>query len=447
LKTFFFFVRRRCAALSTLSCFGMAFATSQPALAAEPPPDFGKDVQMAPFVVSGKKLSVAVHARTGSDRRYGEKFAEEVLEIAYYTAPQAGGKGLVIVGREGEPHPVEIMRKFLALAEGGQLGPELAAKAADISALMKELKGTLHLDDETVKASPPAPDVKAGKDGKAEVKFKPTFDLLMPALPLPLEGAMAKLYLLSWSEGFDAARVDHKLRSITAADLQGGELSRYDWVFYLPPRDAYVPIQNTLVKEAMKQKNMGLLKRAAFRSALAMFKPAIKKAVEAMRRGMLYMTVLRAESGFSREDIKDLTGAYVKVLLPDFKYTAGSERDRAFAAIDAQKLANEDYAKNPFIAPPRLTDFDITAYTPFEGDYAAPKAKSTWHFGHNGADYIWQVNQRPPLVMYPAGERLFVSKDAKMTLEFKTDEKGVVTGVEERRTRFRRTIPRKLPDR
>jgi hypothetical protein len=401
---------------------------------------------MAPLVVSGKRLSVAIHARTGSDRRYGEKFAEEVLEIAYHTVPQAGGKGLVIVGREGEPHPVEIMRKFLALAEGGQLGPELAAKAADMSALMKELKGTLQLDDETVKAAPPAPDVKVSKNGKNEVNFKLTFDLLMPALPLPLEGVMAKLYLLSWSEGFDAARVDHKLRSITAADLQGSALSGYDWVFYLPPRDAYVPIQNTLVKEAMKQEKMGLLKRAALRSALVMFKPAIKKAVEGMRRGMLYMTVLRAESGFSRADINDLTKAYVKVLMPDFKFTAGSERNRALAAVDAQKLANEDYAKNPFVAPPRLTDFDAAAYAQFEGDYAAPKAKSTWHFGHKDAGHIWQLNQRPPIVMYPAGERLFVSKDAKMTLEFKIDEKGLVIGVEERRTRFRRTIPRKLQD-
>jgi hypothetical protein len=45
--------------------------------------------------------------------------------------------------------------------------------------------------------------------------------------------------------------------------------------------------------------------------------------------------------------------------------------------------------------------------------------------------------------MHPAGEHLFVSADGKMTLEFKVDENGAVTGVEERRARFRRTIPRK----
>ena len=443
---------RRCAVLCALSSFGAAIATSAPALAAtaaEPAPDFGKDVKLAPFVVSGKKLSVSIHARTDSDRRYGEKFAEEVLEVAYHTLPDAKGRGLVIVGREGEPHPVEIMRKFLTLAEGGQMGPELAAKAKEVSALMKELKATLHLDEQTVAAAtaPPAPDPKAAKDAKApkqEVKFKLTFELLMPALPLPLEGVMGKLYQLSWAEGFDSERVDQKLRGLTVADLQSSALSGYDWVFYLPPRDAYVPVQDTLVKEAMKQQKMGFFKRAALKSALVVFKPAVKKAVESMRRGMLYMAVLRAESGFSRSDINDLTGAYVKVLMPDFKFTPGSERDRALAAVDKQKLLNEEYAKNPFVAPPRLAEFDATAYAKFEGDYAEPKAKAAWHFGRREADYIWEVNPRASRVMHPAGERLFVSADGKMTLEFKVDEGGAVTGVEERRTRFRRTIPRKL---
>jgi len=38
---------------------------------------------------------------------------------------------------------------------------------------------------------------------------------------------------------------------------------------------------------------------------------------------------------------------------------------------------------------------------------------------HNEADCVWEVNPRASRVMYPAGERLFVSADGKMTLEFK----------------------------
>lgn len=438
------------ATLSVLSGLGIVGFTSvlaQAAAAPEATPDFGKDVKLAPFVVSGKKLSVSIHARTDSDRRYGEKFAEEVLEIAYHTLPDARGRGLVIVGREGEPHPVEIMRKFLALAEGGQMGPELAAKSTEVSALMKELKANLHLDEASVKAEQPAPAPKVvdgAKAPKQEVHFKLTFDQLMPALPLPLEGVMGKLYQLSWAEGFDPERVDQKLRALTVSDLQSGALSGFDWVFYLPPRNAYEPVQDAIVKEGLKQNNIGFFKRAALKTALVVFKPAVKKGVEAMRRGMLYMTVLRAESGFSRLDINDLTGAYVKVLMPDFKFTPGSERDRALAAVDKQKILNEEYAKNPFVAPPRLSKFDAVAYANFEGDYAEPKAKSTWHFGRKGTEYVWEVSPRASRVMYPAGERLFVSADGKMTLEFKIDEGGGATCVEERRNRFRRMIPRKL---
>ena len=395
-----------------------------------PEGEFGQDIQLAPFVVSGKKISVSIHARTNSDRRYGEEFAEEVLEVAYHTIKKSTGAGLVIVGKEGEPHPVEVMRKFLALVESGQLGPEMAAKAADMSGLLKELKVTLHLDEAATKSP----------DGG----FKLTFDMLMPALPLPLEGAMAKLYLISWAEGFDEPRVEQKLRALTLADLQSDTLAKYDWVFYLPPRKAYVGVQDTVMKQAMKHEKMGLGKRMAIRSALVVFKPAVKKAVEGMRRGMLYLAVLRAESDFSREDINALTKAYVQVLMPDFKITAGSERERAFAAVDKQKLANEDYARNPFVSPPRLADYAPADFAKFEGAYAAPKSKSVWRLIRKDDAYLWQFNQRPPVTLYPAGERLFVSADGKMTIEFKVDEHGAVIGAEGRRRRERWTIPPKL---
>jgi len=235
----------------------------------------------------------------------------------------------VIVGREGEPHPVEIMRKFLALAEGGQMGPELAAKATEVSALMKELKATLHLDEASVKAEQPAPAPKVADGAKApkqEVHFKLTFDQLMPALPLPLEGVMGKLYQLSWAEGFDPERVDQKLRASPWPICRAAR-SPATTGFSTCRRNAYEPVQDAIVKEGVKQNNIGFFKRAALKTALVVFKPAVKKGVEAMRRGMLYMAVLRAESGFSRADINDLTGAYVKVLMPILN-SPGSERDR-----------------------------------------------------------------------------------------------------------------------
>jgi hypothetical protein len=271
----------------------------------------------------------------------------------------------------------------------------------------------------------------------------------VPALPLPMEGMASKLYQLSWAEGFDEARVEKKLRSLTMADLGSDALSKYDWVFYLPPRNAYVGVQNEIMKQAMKKEKMGLMKRAAIKSALVVFKPAVKKAVEGFRKAMLFMTVLRARSDYSQGDIRALTHAYTKVLMPDFKFNGGSERERALDAIEKQKQANAEYAKDPYIAPARLATFDPEAYARLEGDYGVMMGKDGKPgkpdrvFVRKDDAYHWQSQRGKPRVFHPAGDRLLVSADGKTTIEFKVDEEGIVTGVEERWERNRFTIARK----
>src|SRR4051812_49811296 len=111
------------------------------------PAAFGDAVQLAPFVVKGEKLSISIHARTNADRAYASKFAEEVVGIAYETMEgESTGAGLVIIGREGEPHPLSVIRKFLALAAAGQLDPGVTAKRGDLEAKMKEWKAMMRLD-------------------------------------------------------------------------------------------------------------------------------------------------------------------------------------------------------------------------------------------------------------------------------------------------------------
>jgi len=417
------------AGITGLVLTGAMVAAEQPAEG-----DFGKDIQLTPFVVQGQKLSISVHARTNGDRKYATEFAEEVVGIAYESMGKSTGAGLVIIGREGEPHPVVVIRKFLALAEAGQLDAGVRAKMGDLSAKMTDWKKIMRMEVED----------------DDEKDFKITFDMIMPALPLPLEGVASKLYQLSWAEGFDEARVEKKLRSLTVADLEGDALAKYDWVFYLPPRNAYVGVQNAVMKEVMRKEKMGLLKRAAIKSALVVFKPAVKKAVEGFRQGMLFMTVLRARSDYSKEDIRLLTEAYVNVLMPDFKFNGGTERQRALEAIEKQKVKNAEYAKDPFISPARLATLDPAAYAPFEGDYDVRVGKDGKPTKpgrvliRQGDGYLWQSSRgRKPQVFYPAGDRLLVSADGKTTVEFKLDDHGAVTGAEERWERGRRTIPRK----
>jgi hypothetical protein len=169
---------------------------------------------------------------------------------------------------------------------------------------------------------------------------------------------------------------------------------------------------------------------------------------------MLFMTVLRARSGWNEGDIRALTEAYTNVLMPDFKFNEGSTQQRALEAIEKAKIKNAEYAKDPFVSPPRLAAFDPAAYAAFAGDYGVTVDKD----GKAGKpslviarkDEAWQGQYRhgKPLVLYPAGERLLVSADGKLTLQFQLDEKGAVTGVEERRERHRHIFPRKvqIPD-
>ncbi len=396
--------------------------------------DFGKDVQLAPFVVKGQKLSISIHARTKGDRKYAEAFAEDAVGIAYETMGKSTGAGLVIVGQEGEPHPVVVIRKFMAMSAAGQLDPDVAAKTRELVELMGRWKATLNIDQ--------------GDEGD-EKDFNITFDMIMPALPLPLEGLASKLYQLSWAEGFAEAKVDQKLRALTLAELESDALAKYDWVFYLPPRNAYVGVQNAVMKEVMQKEKMGLFKRAAIKSALVVFKPAVKKAVEGFRKGMLFLTVLRARSDWSRDDIKFLTGAYVEVLMPDFKFNGGTERARALAAIEQQKVKNAEYAKDPYVSPARLATFDPAAYARFEGNYGKIPAGRDGKPVKDGKPprvlvrqddtWLWRYRRGKPTVLHPAGERLFVSADGKLSVQFKVDEQGAITGAEERRERYRQT--------
>lgn len=386
---------------------------------------FGKDIQLAPFVVNGSPLSVSIHARTKGDRRYAEKFADEVIEIAYETLGDSTGKGLVIVGAKGEPHPIVMLRKFQALAQSGQLHPDMAETAGEVDALLRQLRERMKMDE--------GPSQQTGI----------TFETFMPALPIPLVGAASKLYQLAWAEKFNDARMETMLKSLTRADLARDELGRYDWVFYLPPHSATAPVLNEMMNKGMKAEKMGPIKRAAIRSAVFVARPIVNKAVEAMRKGMLFRSILDAESPHSEDDREFLTRAYVRELMPDLKPGSGDERRRALAAIEKQKVANVEYARDPFVKPARLATSDPAAYAPFEGEYTLEPPRATHWFKRVGDSFQWNYKTDKTRVFYPAGDRLLVNEAGTMTIRFLVDETGAVTGVEERWVRRRQTVPRK----
>jgi uncharacterized protein YehS (DUF1456 family) len=300
--------------------------------------DFSPSVKLAPFVVQGESLEVSIHARSGRDRRYAERFSEEVIKVVYEGLTPSTGRGLVIIGKEGEPHPIRFFRRFLALADAGQLDPAVAARGPELFGLLNHWERSIRHRQ----GSGP----EEGKGGTSSLgDMDIDVEQVFSALPLPLEGFGARLYQLAWAETFEDAKVVARLRSLKAADLESTLFTRFDWVFYLPPRNALDRMLDNLIAAKLKEEKAGLMARMAVKSVMLIVKPKLRRAFEALRKGMLLETVADARTSFSQPELNALMGAYIEALVPDKDdddkhqpaVTAGSEHERAVRAVAAAK--------------------------------------------------------------------------------------------------------------
>lgn len=308
--------------------------------------EFSPLVKLTPFVVNGQSLAVSIFARTGSDRRYGEAFAEGVVRVVGEAVTESTGKGLVIIGAKGEPHPTVVFRKFLALAEEGKLDPAIAARAPELADLLVRWERGFDHDQS-------GGDVRE-KDRDHGVELD--FEKILTALPLPLRGVGAKLYQLAWTEKFDDAKVEAKLRALRAGDLERRDwFKAYDWVFYLPPKGAFDRVIDEIVADALKQADMGFFARVAAKGVLLAVKPKIRRAIEAMRQGMMFETVVQARTPYTEAEVSALTDAYADVYMPQEKSSegsGGSEHERAVKAVRAQLRKNAEKAEQAKKAEP-----------------------------------------------------------------------------------------------
>ena len=383
--------------------------------------------ELEPLVVKGDELSITVFARDSSDRSYAERFALPPVEAAYHTIEKSTGRGLVIVGDKGEPHPVLVFRSVLELAESGKLGPEYQAATAELSKLIADWQAKLSFGD----------------DSEAQSILDP--DQVLAALPVPLQGIAAKLFLLAWNEQFDQARLEAQLASLTPTQLEADAFATYDWVFYLPPKSALRQVVKEAVPKAMKQADLGFFKRAAIRTALATFRPLVDDALESLRKGMLYFTVIKARSDLDEETTNVFMEAYFSAIMPRGKIIGGDKQDRAIAAIDEQKLKNIEYAKNPWVAPTPLENPDFNHYAAFAGSYGSNPKKPTHRFFIEDGACRWHYLKGKPGIFLPAGDNLLVSEKGDMTIEFILGPDGSVEAVQEswKRRQYRIPAPKK----
>jgi hypothetical protein len=183
-----------------------------------------------------------------------------------------------------------------------------------------------------------------------------TFDIeqVIQALPLPLEGVAARLYQIAWAEGFDDARVTARFQALQPDELRDDPFVKFDWVFYLPPRGVFDRVLNQFIAEALKKEDMGFFTRAAVKSALVIAKPFIRRAIEGMRKGVLFMTIARARTEYDQPQVSAMMNAYVETMMPGApKKSPGSAHDRAVAAVREALTRPQDMdtTDNPMSLP------------------------------------------------------------------------------------------------
>jgi hypothetical protein len=121
-------------------------------------------------------------------------------------------------------------------------------------------------------------------------------------------------------------------------------------------------VLDQLIADALKKEEMGFFARTAVKGVLLVVKPKIRQAIEGVRKGVMFQTVVQARTTFNEEEVLTLMGAYIDTMMPDEgRKTGGTEHERAVAAVRAQLRKNAELAKNssaeaaPGEAPPAVS--------------------------------------------------------------------------------------------
>ncbi|MDQ8188332.1 hypothetical protein [Pelagicoccus sp. SDUM812002] len=389
--------------------------------------DFEDFYELEPIQIVGQEIPITVFARSGGDRSYATRFAHKVIEVAYDTLEKSPGPGLVIMGKSGEPHPIKLLENFMAKAKREEAPAELRQIADELEKSIGEWREKINFDMEN------------DDDGE---ELPVDINQLIDAFPMPMPPMAAQLYLVAWELDFDPERFDLRLAEITADELRQQDFDEFRWVFYLPPKNTLNKVLKEVLPLAFEAGDLGPVKRMLARAAIATFKPLIKDAVEGVRKGVLYWSVLSAnEAAFNEGDIELLAGKYMESQMPRGKILGSDKTERGIEATRIQKAENKDYARDPFVVLEPVEAFDPETFTPFFGRYGDDGHRNKRFFAKDGA-YFWQEGDDEPIEYLPAGDLFFVSTQKDVTLQFFPGETPSYSQVELRKGRFRHTFDR-----
>lgn len=260
---------------------------------------------------------ISIFAEKAGQRSYAQRFAESVYEAAYATTGESAGKGLVIMGNYDQPHPVLLVKQYMDVAEAteGLVEGPVFGNMLD-RAMERWDEGDQTLRDEI------------GMD----------IESIAYVIPMPLEPSVLNLYLAAREEGFDEGKVAERYATFKPMDVRLGDFERYDWVIYLPPKNAIDRAIKDVLPHVMEKEKVGFFKRSLIKGAVFTFKPVIRDAMEGVRKSLLYESILKATSDLGEEDIELLTGAYRDALMPRGRVIPRDKDRKSVLAVKA-KLA------------------------------------------------------------------------------------------------------------
>ncbi len=365
---------------------------------------------------------ISIFAEKSGDRKYAERFAESVYDTAYEITGESAGKGLVIIGDYDEIHPILLVKRYMDARGLDEGHPSLQLFGAN------EGEAPIRWDE-------------ANEELKKEMGMD--IDSIAYVIPMPMRPALLTLYLVAREEKFDEAAVDRRFGDLEPRELVSDEYERFDWVIYLPQRDAIDRVIKDVLPAVMKKEKIGFFKRTLVRGAVATFKPAIRDAMEGVRKSLLFEGILQATSDYDEDEIKLLTEAYRNALMPRGKVIPGGKSKRSLEAVRAQLQENESYKRDPFVPPSAVLNDLPKDAARYAGLYRDADKRLLTVTLEDGVLSYYRGDKPEPIALEAVSDTLFTTEERDWTLEFMRDESGEVWEAELRRERWRRTYAKR----
>lgn len=166
----------------------------------------------------GKGGCISGFVEKGGEWYRARRMVQGAYRELYEKAGKTAGRGFLTVGETSDPHPADVLRSFLKLAEKGELPPEIAAYRQSAS-------HRLELWEEGVRRWNSELGDDSGRLGALR--------------PFDLSGATLELYLIAKSENDENRNFVTRFKSLTIADLENETYSTFDWALYLSSGEVF----------------------------------------------------------------------------------------------------------------------------------------------------------------------------------------------------------------